>query len=156
MQPPTRPPSLAEHPGYLAFQVGKVASRLLADELAPHDLRPTHLAVLAALSDVGPCCQRDLCDRLDVDKSHMVAFVDDLEDRGLLERQRDPEDRRRHRVAITEDGRTALKTLLAAQQRAEDALAGGLDPAQRAALVSLLARVVAAADHSRLGLEVDA
>lgn len=149
-QPSRRPPSLATHAGYLAFQVGKATNRLLTDALAEHGVRPTHLAVMAALADLGPACQRELCDVLDTDKSHMVAFVDDLESDGLVARDRDPDDRRRHRVALTDAGTATLQRLLAVQQACEEELFGALPAARHATLVELLAEVVRHADAVRL------
>lgn len=152
--PPTpdrRPASLAGYATYLSAQVAKGAHRVLADALAEHGVRPHHLAVLAALED-GPQCQQDLCDRLDLDKSHMVGFVDDLESGGHVERSRDPEDRRRHRVALTDGGRALLAELLDVDARCQDEVFGSLDAAERDTLVALLGRVTADLDVRRLEL----
>lgn len=149
---PPRPPSLAGYASYLTAQVAKAAGRVLADALAPHDLRLPHFAVLAALHDLGAACQQDLCDALDLDKSHMVGFVDDLLERELVSRQRDEADRRRWRVTITDAGERALDDLHAAETRARDEVFGVLDEDERATLVDLLTRVTAAADARRLGL----
>ncbi len=148
--PPVRPPSLVTHPGYLAAQVAKSATRLLGEELADHGVRPHHMAVLATLEDLGPQCQQDLCDRLDLDKSHMVAFVDDLEGMGHLSRTRDPDDRRRHRLELAPSGSALLVELRTAQRRYEASLFGDLDDDERAQLTALLARVVESADDRRL------
>ncbi|HUG83845.1 MAG TPA: MarR family winged helix-turn-helix transcriptional regulator, partial [Euzebya sp.] len=101
--------------------------------------------------DLGPQCQQDLCDRLDLDKSHMVGFVDDLEGMGHVVRTRDVEDRRRHRVQLTPSGRGLLVQLFAVEARCQDALFGVLQPADRQHLVDLLRTVVEAADGNRLG-----
>lgn len=146
-----RPPSLSRYPTYLAGQVSKAAQRMLTDRLASHDLRLHHFAVLAAIDDLGPRCQQDLADILDVDKSHMVGFVDDLEDRGYLTRDRDPEDRRRYQLAITDAGSAMLGNLHEAERECQEALFGVLDDPQRAELVALLDLVVAHADAQRLG-----
>lgn len=124
---------------------------MLSDRLAVHDLRLHHFAVLAAIADQGPRCQQDLCDVLDVDKSHMVGFIDDLEDRGYLTRDRDPEDRRRHRLVITGRGATMLANLHKAERACQQALFGVLDTQQRTDLVVMLDTVVAHADALRLG-----
>lgn len=150
-----RPPSLARYASYLSAQVSKAASRILTEGLARHELRLPHFAVLAALEDLGPQCQQDLCDALDHDKSHMVGFVDDLEERGLLVRERDTEDRRRWRVGITEDGRALLGDLHAVEARCQEELFGVLTDDQREVLVGLLQGVVAQADHLRLGGTAD-
>lgn len=124
---------------------------MLSDRLAVHDLRLHHFAVLAAIADQGPRCQQDLCDVLDVDKSHMVSFVDDLEDRGYLTRDRDPDDRRRYRLVITDSGAAMLANLHQAERECQQALFGVLDAKQRTDLVAMLDTVVAHADALRLG-----
>lgn len=146
-----RPPSLAGFPSYLAAQLVKHSSRVLGEHMAVHGVRTHHFAVLAALGDFGPQCQQDLCDRLDLDKSHMVGFVDDLEAMGHVSRTRDPKDRRRHRVALTPSGADLVVELLAIDQRCQEQMLAALAPADRDRLVDLLQTVVAAADAVRLG-----
>lgn len=154
---PVRPPSLSGFASYLTAQVAKGAARVIGEQLAPLGLRPHHLAVLSALGDLGPQCQQDLCDRLDLDKSHMVGFVDDLEALGHLHRTRDPEDRRRHRVEITVSGRQLLTRLLAIDRGCHDEVFAVLADDEREVLVGLLRRVVEDLDTSRLGTDhVDA
>ncbi|CAN5408450.1 MarR family transcriptional regulator BpsR [soil metagenome] len=146
-----RPPSLVGYPSYLAAQVAKSASRLLSEELAAFGVRPHHFAVLAALADFGAQCQQDLCDRLDLDKSHMVGFIDDLEGLGHVARTPDPADRRRHRVAITPAGSALLDQLFEVERTCQQTLFGMLDADDHRQLIDLLTTVVAAADARRLG-----
>lgn len=146
-----RPPSLARRPAYLATQISKAALRLLTDAFAEHDVRPAHFGVLATLDDLGALCQRDLCDRLDIDKSHMVGFVDDLERRGLVDRERDDADRRRYRVAISPAGRDLLAELRRVHAASQAPLFGHLSPEQVETLAELLGSVVQRADLLRLG-----
>jgi DNA-binding MarR family transcriptional regulator len=146
-----RPPSLARRPAYLATQVSKAALRLLTDAFAEHDVRPAHFGVLATLDDLGALCQRDLCDRLDIDKSHMVGFVDDLEGRGLVDRERDDADRRRYRVAISPAGRVLLADLRRVHAASQAPLFGHLSSEQVETLAELLGSVVQRADLLRLG-----
>lgn len=149
---PLRPPSLTQYPSYLAAQLAKAASRVLDERLADHELRLHHFAVLACLDDLGLLCQRDLSERLDIDKSHVVGFVDDLERRGLIQRERDAEDRRRYRIAITPAGAALLTDLHAAHDDTRETVVGALTESEQAALVELLAKVVAHADRQRLGV----
>ena len=107
------------------------------------------------MEDFGPRCQQDLCDALDVDKSHMVGFVDDLERAALLTKQRDPDDRRRYRLGITDSGRDLLGDLHLAEQACQDELFGHLGVAERRAFQETLARVVGRLDQSRLELDED-
>lgn len=77
----------------------------LEEELRPLGIRVRHFLVLAMLGSSGTLSQQDMAGYLLLDPTLMVGLVDDLEARGLCERARDPRDRRRYSVAITEDGR---------------------------------------------------
>jgi DNA-binding MarR family transcriptional regulator len=147
--PVARPPSLLAYPSYVATQVTKAAQRCLLDAFGEHDLRGAHVAVLAALADLGPLSQQELADSLDIDKSHMVGFVDDLDARGLVRRDKDPSDRRRHQVRLTSAGQKLLPRLLAAAARSDDRLFAVLTEAERATLKTLLQRVLEACDTAR-------
>jgi len=92
------------------------------------------------LQDHGPSSQQGLVDTLSLDPSNVVVLLNDLEDRGLITRRRDPADRRRHIVDISTVGR---EKLLGAQQllsRAEDHLLSALTAQERATLHDLLTR----------------
>src|SRR5690625_3702914 len=96
--PVQRPPTLLTLPSYLAAHVAKIGRRALVDALSAHGLRLPHFATLTALSDFGPLTQHVLADRLDLNRSHLVGYLDEIERRGLVRRERDPDDRRRQRV----------------------------------------------------------
>src|SRR5579871_1730442 len=114
-----RPPSLLSLPSYLAGNVARIGHALLHDALAEHELRLPQYAVLCALSDFGPLAQHELADRLDINRSHLVGYLDTLEQRGLVERERDPNDRRRQRVALNRSGRTTLRRLQIIAERSQ-------------------------------------
>ncbi len=67
-----------------------------------------HLHVLMLLAEEGPLPMRGLADTLDVSQASMTGIVDRMEQRGLVERHRDDEDRRVVRVALTDDGRQLI------------------------------------------------
>lgn len=148
--PAPRPASLLAYPTYLVVQVSKVAQRTLTAALAGHDLTPSHFAVLAAVSDGGALSQQQLADALDLDKSHMVGFIDHLERRGLVARERDPDDRRCYRIGISAAGERLLRTLHEVDRRVQDEVLGELTADERKVLASLLARVLRAHDQRRL------
>lgn len=77
---------------------------MLVDAPAEHELRLTHFAVPTGLCDFRPLAQHDLADRLVLNRSHLVGCLDTVEESGPIRRERDPEDRRRLRVALTEAG----------------------------------------------------
>ncbi|MET7309781.1 MULTISPECIES: MarR family winged helix-turn-helix transcriptional regulator [unclassified Streptomyces] len=140
----SRPPSLLALPSYLASHVARIGHLLLVDALAEHDLRLPHFAVLTGLSDFGPLAQHDLADRLGLNRSHLVGYLDTVEERGLIRRERDPDDRRRQRVALTAAGVELQQRL---QQLAQDSQRKFLDvltESERSTLMELLGRVLRA------------
>lgn len=145
-----RPPSLLALPSFLAGNVARIGHRLLFEALSEHDLRLAHFAVLSALSDFGPLAQHEIADRLDLNRSHLVRYVDDIEQRGLVRRDRDPDDRRRQRVALTPAGRALLRRLRAFASRSQEEFLQALSEPERETLIELLRRVLRADDEARL------
>jgi DNA-binding MarR family transcriptional regulator len=151
-----RPPTLLALPIYLAGNVARIGISLLSDALAERDLRVPHFAVLTALSDFGPLAQYELADHLDGNRSHLVGYVDHLEDRGLVRRERDQDDRRRQRVALTPEGQAQLVDLHRAAEQASTQFLRALSDRERKTLTGLLRRVLEAEDHARLELDTPA
>jgi DNA-binding MarR family transcriptional regulator len=145
-----RPPSLLALPSYVASKVGRIGHGLLSDALADDDLRLSHYAVLLGLRDFGPLAQHELAERLEVNRSHLVGYVDHLEERGLVQRERDPDDRRRQEVALTADGQALVQRFRRVAERTQAEFLGMLSVAERAQLIALLRRVLLAHDKDRL------
>ena len=98
------------------------------------------LMLLGYLSSGAPAFQQQLCESLWLDPNNCVLLLNELEDLGYVQRRRDPADRRRHVVELTEAGRTALERAEAAQESLGDELFGSLSDEERATLRSLLGR----------------
>ncbi|GAA3391942.1 MarR family winged helix-turn-helix transcriptional regulator [Cryptosporangium minutisporangium] len=140
--PPADPPrALGDGVGFVLAELGKVALARGDQVLAPLGLTAKHLRVLE-LAAAEPLSQQQLSLRCGVDRTTMVALVDDFERLGLAERRRDPADRRRYVVALTDAGRQALDAGRDAIARAEDELLAALDDAERAQLRELAHRVL--------------
>ncbi|MGW5850112.1 MarR family winged helix-turn-helix transcriptional regulator [Streptomyces sp. NPDC055254] len=131
--------------GLLLAWHGSVTQVRMKKALTAAGLTPRHAMTLMHLAD-GPISQRALADRLEVDPSVLVGILNDLEGDGLAERRRDPADRRRHNVAITEAGSTALGRTNTALDEVELGLFAGFSESDRDALRDLLARIDVHAD----------
>ena len=132
------PPSLLALDTYLLSRVGKIARSRTGARLAERGLRLWHLSVLSALGDDGPAGQRELGVRLRIDPSDMVKVLDELERSGAVRRERDPADRRRSLVRLTDAGRTLLRELTAEAAQVTDDLLAPLSPTARAQLHTTL------------------
>ncbi|PXX62433.1 DNA-binding MarR family transcriptional regulator [Nocardia tenerifensis] len=129
-------------PTRLVTQVALVANRATDRALGATGSRRHHHALLAALAEFGPISQADLGRRTRIDRSDIVATVNELAGRGFVERGPDHGDRRRKIVTITAAGTAHLAELDERLAVAQDELLAGLDAAERAELVRLLTRIL--------------
>jgi DNA-binding MarR family transcriptional regulator len=90
--------------------------------------------------------QQDLADVMTMDPSNVVLVLNDLENRGHISRRRDPNDRRRHRMELTEAGADALQRAERAQRGVQEDILRALDADERATLWRLLSRAVQSAE----------
>jgi DNA-binding MarR family transcriptional regulator len=143
------PARLRDKPTWLISHVATNAHRLMTERLAAVGARGYHFRLLAALAEFGPSSQASLGRRTGMDRSDVVAAVNELARRDLLRRASDPADRRRNVVTITKKGAAYLEQLDSVLAGVQDELLAPLSPAERAQLTGLLGRVLG----SRSGLE---
>jgi DNA-binding MarR family transcriptional regulator len=127
----------------LLTRLARVVYRRSTVELVGMNLK--NMGVLAYLRDHPSASQGAMTDDLSIDSNTGVLVLNDLEDLEYVERRRDPADRRRHIVDITEAGRAALEQAESAQGSIEDEVLGRLSESERATLRQLL--VKALEDH---------
>jgi DNA-binding MarR family transcriptional regulator len=131
--------------GYLLLKLAALAEARMEQTLRPFRLRGRTLRVLAFV-DGGEVSQRDLCRQTGLDRTTMVAVIDELERDGYVWRDRSASDRRKQVIRITDDGRRALGEALAAVRRAEEDFLAPLDPDGRRRLHGVLSALYAAHD----------
>ena len=101
-----------------------------------------HYAVLSALAEFGPASQAELGRRCSIDRSDMVALVNELTAREQVERTPDPADRRRNVVTLTPGGIRRLRQLDKVVGEVQAELLAPLSTGERDQLVRLLTRVL--------------
>jgi len=136
------PARLAEKPTWLISQASIHSHRLLTERLAAAGSRGYHYRLLAALQEFGPASQARLGRRTVMDRSDVVAAVNELAVSGLVERAPDPDDQRRNVITITPAGAAHLHRLDGLLADVQDELLAPLSPAERTQLVQLLTRVL--------------
>jgi DNA-binding MarR family transcriptional regulator len=105
--------------GYLLKHAQLKLSELTSAALEPFGLDGRELAVLSVLGSGEPASQQEAARRLAIDRTTMVAFIDTLEDKGLVARRPHAEDRRKNVVELTHDGRATLRSAGKASDEAE-------------------------------------
>ncbi len=142
--PPGMHAALTRHTGFLISRVGLLAQRRFAERMETLGLTPRMWGALNVLDAEGAITQHALCQGVGMDPSSMVATLDELEAKGLVQRRQHPTDRRAHALHLTAKGR---KTLLAGRKLArisQEELLAPLSAHERDELHDLLLRVATA------------
>ncbi|MDQ1569318.1 MAG: hypothetical protein QOF96_4198 [Actinomycetota bacterium] len=128
----------------LLDHLARVGRRAAETSMSPGGLRPRHLIALKLLSERGPASQQSLAEALSLDPSNVVGLLNELEERELITRRRDPNDRRRHIVELSHLGEDELALAYVRLSHVEDDLLSALSTEERATLYQLLVRAVGA------------
>lgn len=144
-----RGPPLSARTAYLLSRIGRSQAAHFADRLRPLGLRAKHFALLNVIALDEGCSQQQLAERLALEPSGLVRTIDELEQEGILERRRDPSDRRRHAVYLTDRGRDTLGQARQTVAQGAGELLEPLDDQERQVLHDLLERLVEAEDTPR-------
>jgi len=138
----TMPTRIRELPTWVISRVYAHSHRLLNEGFAAAGVRGYHYRLLAALEDSGPASQADLGRRTSIDRSDVVAALNELAEMGLVERSADPEDRRRNIVSLTRAGAKQLPILDRVLGDIQERVLAPLSPAEREQLLRLLHRLL--------------
>ncbi|MET8307363.1 MarR family winged helix-turn-helix transcriptional regulator [Micromonospora sp. NPDC005173] len=141
---PQSPAGLRTTPSWLLNQTASHAARLIGEGFAAHGLRGYHYRLLAALAEGGPASQADLGRRCGIDRSDVVAAINDLAGRGLVVRAPDPADRRRNVISLTDAGTDEADRMGETVERVQRDLLAPLSTDERDQLTRLLTRLL---DH---------
>lgn len=131
-------------PSWLFSKLALRGTRLTAELVGSTSLR-SDFALLAGLEVFGPLSQAELGRRLDMDRSDVVAVLNQLEHNRYIQRTPDPADRRRNTLHLTPQGRDHLNHLEHEFDHVQTALLAGLTPGEQEQLLRLLQRTL---DHA--------
>jgi DNA-binding MarR family transcriptional regulator len=127
---------------FLLSQVGIHASRRFAERISAVDLNPPLFRVLNLVAAAEGQSQQAIGAAIEIPPSRMVALVDELEQRGLVERRPEPDDRRIRALFLTPKGKRCLQRGRKIAAEHEEELTEGMSEADRKRLVDLLQRMV--------------
>jgi len=132
-----------------AFLLGRLGISLKTETMEEFErlgFSAYQFSILALLDEGARTTQAAIADSLGFDPSQLVSFLDGLEEHGLIERRRDPTDRRRQMVSMTPAGRQKLAAFRKLVRRIEDEFLAALDDDERATLHELLLRIATQRD----------
>ncbi|MDQ3430267.1 MAG: MarR family winged helix-turn-helix transcriptional regulator [Actinomycetota bacterium] len=142
------PARLRGTPSWLMTRAAARAHRLVSEGMAFAGARGYHYRLLAALAESGPASQAELGRRSGINRSDVVASVNELAEAGCVERTTDPADRRRNIVTMTPAGVRQLGRLDGVLAEIQDELLAPLSAGERDQLMRLLSRIL---DHHAPG-----
>src|SRR5215471_12595696 len=140
-KPHRLPAELLASSTFLLKRLGFAAKEQSLEAYEQTGLHPYHHAILAVLDEGSRETQGAIADALGYDRGQLVGLLDELEERGYVERRRDPADRRRHTVRLTPVGKRTLAKLRALARKLESELLSPLDERERSDLHALLVRL---------------
>jgi len=128
---------------FLLAQLGAHAAQVFSRLVTEVDLNPPQAGLLRAVATGPGRSQQEIAKQLGTPPTRLVALVEDLDQRGFIERTRNPADRRLYALYLTDVGQKVLTTLGRIAGQHDDLLLAALDPTEREQLHTLLSRIAA-------------
>jgi DNA-binding MarR family transcriptional regulator len=128
---------------FLLSQVGGRSAQVFAELLSPLHFVPADAGILRLLDRTPGISQQQLAQRLNMHASRLVAVIDALEERGLVMRETNADDRRIYSLRLTTAGREVLAAIGRVARAHEAAMCDGLSEVERTQLKSLLQKIAA-------------
>lgn len=138
-KPPSRPTGAA----FLLAQLGAHAADAFGERIAVLGIAPPHAGIMRIIAAMPSCNQQSLAARLGVLPSRMVMLIDELAERGLVERRRSQEDRRHSELVLTKAGHHIMEKLGRLAAEHEASLCAALTVEERETLAALCRRIAA-------------
>jgi len=127
---------------FLLAQLGAHGAQRFAERIRPLGISPPHAGILRMIASLPECSQQSLASRMGVVPSRIVVLIDELAEKGLVERRRSEKDRRNYELALTPEGHKLLERLFVLAADHEADLCAALSPSERAKLASLCSKIV--------------
>jgi DNA-binding MarR family transcriptional regulator len=140
-QPAALPPSMRDRVPFLLYRAAEESHALANQMLAGTALSARQAGILTMVTELEPMTQKALGDALRIDRTTMVALLDDLESKGYVARQRHPRDRRAFLVHPTDSGRAAKAAAVRILDEQQRLFLAPLNTAERKQLAALLTRL---------------
>ena len=140
-EPAVLPPSMRDRVPFLLYRAAEESHALANQMLAGMALSARQAGILTIVTELEPMTQKALGEALRIDRTTMVALLDDLEDKGYVVRQRLPGDRRAFLVHPTDSGRAAKAAAVQILDEQQRRFLAPLTPAERRQFAALLTRL---------------
>jgi DNA-binding MarR family transcriptional regulator len=128
-------------PAFLLAQLGAHAASRFAEHLEALELTPPDAGILRLLRVAAGISQQELSAKLQIHPSRLVAILDNLEKRKLVERKANANDRRLYSLYLTKNGGEILERVGRVAREHQDGLLAALSGEEREQLAGLLLRV---------------
>ena len=135
------PPKKFFGPAFLLAQIGAHAASKFGERIAALGLTPPDAGIFRLLAASQGISQQDLAEKLGIHPSRLVAILDELESRAMVERQPNPGDRRQYALHLTHKGRETFTKIGLISREHQDALCASLTNAEREKLTELLQKI---------------